>query len=375
VSVLKFTGKLLAALVAALVVLSVPAAETLSEQVRKLIDEKGVEVARQEAAMLVVSSGGEIQSDEKGMLALADDYLEKGNVDAAEMVLQLQMMTGPSAGVTARLGDVYMAKGVPIAAVAFYQQALEADPANEHAKSQLAVIAEKHPEMQALLDARKPHQSASKPAQPSAEQKPAPSEERPQPQGGGDSLLPYVVVRDPAAVDSLDWDALRKEAGTDYPSRWDDLTLVDSCVWISPKELEEHLGLSARLTSKRIDYQCKYWVHFPNGDSTVLLQVYVEYHPKAETVLENKRGFSEGVSGRQFTPFDPGAADLEVYVHRKGKYLYAFPRDGVTMWRIGYKGAGPERDRFYQPKGDAGIDQDLGPRFLRLLVDKYEGRL
>ena len=357
-----------------LVTASASAAEpVLSERVRALIAERGIEGARTELPMLIASSMGKLESDEEGMLALADEYIKEENLDAAELVVTLQMIAGNGPAVAAKQGDVYMAKGVPLAAATFYQQALSADPGKEHAKNQLALITEQHPEVRSFLIPEtkpeptvKPTGAGGKEAPPAVNPDPPP-----QTQGGGDTLLPYVVVTDPDEATSVDWEALRKRAGTDYPSRWDDLTLVDSCLWIPPEELEERLGLTARLDAKKIDFQCKYRVHLSNGDSTVVLSVYVELH-SAEQARKNELGFSEGVSGRQFTPFDPGASDLKVYVNEKSKYLYVFPSGGRTMWRLGYRGDSVDPERF---RRESGLAPNLGPRFLELLVEKYGGRL
>jgi hypothetical protein len=340
----------------------------LSDRVRKLIADKGVEAARQEAPMLVVAAQGEPDPDEKGMLALADDYLVEGNVEAAELVVHLQMMIGLSPDVAAKLGDVYMAKGVPFAASNFYRQALQADPGHEHARSQLDRIAREHPEVPDLSSAGERRQPAATDPEPAGDDDDAAAAkatpDRPARKPGPENdLLPYVLVADPDEVDSLDWEALRQRAGTDYPSRWDDLTLVDSCLWISPEELREYLGLSERLTAKRADFQCKYWVHDPNGESEVALQIYVERHATTKRVREIEADFSERFPSRQFTPLDPGARDLKAYVNNKGTYLYVFPENGITMWRIGYK-----------PRNVA-LRLGLGPRFLQLLVQKYADHL
>ena len=342
------------------------AAPALSEQVRKLIDEKGVDAARQEAPMLLLQSGNELTIDNDGMLALADDYIAEENFDAAELVLNLLLISGGGADVLAKLGDLYMTKGIPLGAAVFYQQALQTDPGHAHAKSQLDVIAKEHPEL--AMPGGAPPPAKAPPSPPTNE--PAPPT-----QGGrdADDLLPYVVVTDPAEVAALDWAELRKRAGTSYPSRWDDLTLVDSCLWITPEELQKHLGLEYEVTAKRSDFQCKYRVHFPDGQTDVLLSVYVERYASAEKMRENEYEFSEGFPRLQFTPFDPGTPDLHVYLQNKSRYLYAFPADGVTMWRLGYKGSPLYTDWLSQPEG--GVEKDIGAQYLQLLVVKYNGRL
>jgi hypothetical protein len=352
----------------------------VSERVRTLIAEKGLEAARAELPMLFVSAGDEAKADEKGMLALADEYIAAGELDAAELVVSLQMMAGNSADVTSKYGDISMAKGVPLAAATFYEMALKTDPDHEHARRQLALIRQEQP--------GQPGPAGGQPQQ-------APSEATGEPGSAADGdatvgriggspdrsqekpgiSLPRVVIRDPDEAASIDWERLRGLSGAGYPSRWDDLTLLDSCLWIAPAELGEKLGLTAGLTARKEGSQCKYRARFPEEDGPVVLSIYAELYRSAEDMRESERSFSTGVSGQQFTPFDAGAEDLRVYVHRKGRYLYVFPRDGRTKWRIGYLGRGPERDRFYRPEGEEEIAQDLGPRFMCLLVEKYGSQL
>jgi len=90
-----------------------------------------------------------------------------------------------------------------------------------------------------------------------------------------------------------------------------------------------------------------------------VLATAVRCKDSADKARENELGFSEGISGRQFTPFDSGAPDLGVYVNKKGKYLYVFPRNGRTMWRLGYRGSAIEQER-EQIYRESGIDPDLG---------------
>ncbi len=80
------------------------------------------------------------------------------------------------------------------------------------------------------------------------------------------------------------------------------------------------------------------------------------------------------MSGRQFTSVDVGADDLNVYVHKRSMYLYAFPKDGRSYWRLGYKPT-YGMDDVYQPPEGSGIEQEVGPRFMTLLVKKYGERL
>jgi hypothetical protein len=182
--------------------------------------------------------------------------------------------------------------------------------------------------------------------------------------------LPEPVIDTPAAAASIDWAAVRAEAGTDYPSRWDDLTLVDSCLWATPEELAEHLGIGVPIMTRRVDFQCRYYV----GNYNVFLHVYVEVHATAETVREAEYNFSEGFGRLQFTAMDPGASDLHVYVSTGSNYLYAFPENGRTQWRIQYLRAGPELEALNGPT-DGEVLERIGPRFMQLLVEKYGGQL
>ncbi|MGI9308420.1 MAG: hypothetical protein ACR2P6_04090, partial [Gammaproteobacteria bacterium] len=59
-----------------IVVQSVQAAEQLSSRVRQLIDTKGLQGAQQETpALAMAASKGELEADEAGMLALADEHI------------------------------------------------------------------------------------------------------------------------------------------------------------------------------------------------------------------------------------------------------------------------------------------------------------
>lgn len=225
------------------------------------------------------------------------------------------------------------------------------------------------------LQARQGLPSPPAPADESRPQAPArPAQATAPDASGGSGLLPLVVENDPQNVDAIDWPSLRQSAGTHYPSRWDDLTLVNSCLWISPEELAEHLDLKAKLTVSYSDFQCKYRAHLANGSSGVFLSLYIELHPDTKYPRESEQGFASGAPSIQFTPFDAGAPDLNVYVHKKSHYLYAFPANGRSYWRIGYK---PPYglDGVYLPPAGSGIEEEVGPRFMQLLVEKYAGQL
>jgi hypothetical protein len=83
----------------------------------------------------------------------------------------------------------------------------------------------------------------------------------------------------------------------------------------------------------------------------------------------------EGFAKRLFTPFDAGTSELNVCVANKGHYLYAFPAGGLTLWRLEYIKDSPERDKYFSPSLGRSGSADLGPRFIEILVDKYDDRL
>ena len=68
---------------ALIIVQSVQAAEQLSSRVRQLVDTKGLQGARQETpALVMAASKGELEADEAGMLALADEHIDPLGHDA-----------------------------------------------------------------------------------------------------------------------------------------------------------------------------------------------------------------------------------------------------------------------------------------------------
>lgn len=188
--------------------------------------------------------------------------------------------------------------------------------------------------------------------------------------GGG--LLPLVVVTDPEEAKSLDWNEVRTTAGVDYPNRWDDLTLLDKCLWLTTEEVEKGLELSAALKSALRDFSC--FFNFREQDEMpAVLSLYVEVHADTTFIRKAERSFSEGAASIQFKQVDIGIPELNVFVNHNGAYLYVFPRHGRSMWRIGYMA---ER-RFKRYKLDFEYEeiQDFGLRYLRLLVDKYQDQL
>ncbi len=358
------------------------AAEQLSDRVRQAIETKGLDQAQQEMPALYQGViGGAIEADEAGMLALTDEYIAAGNFDAALFTLHLQTGIANSPNVTVKMADVYMAQDAAPLAAALYQQALQADPGNEYAKRQLELATKQAAAGPFMIPA--PPQQPKKPAAPVRNEPPLiviPKGPR-----GGSGLLPYVVVTDLEASRSIDWPSLRARANRHYVNRWDDLTLVDACLWIPPQELRKELGIEGRITARYVDHQCKFWVHATDAnkermiktlgaESTLLLQINVELHDSAEYPRGALEGMTDKIGRMQYTPFDL-TPDLVVLVHHKAKHLYVYPKGGRTMWRIGYKAPGDERDLFYSPKGKTDVENNLGMLYMQLLVRKYNGQI
>jgi tetratricopeptide (TPR) repeat protein len=353
------------------------AAEQLSDRVRQTIDAKGAKGAQQEMPALLTAAMGDLEADEAGMLALADEYVAAGDFQAALFVLGLQSAIANSPNVTIKMGDIYLAQGVAPLAAALYQQALQADPDNEIAKQKFASASQQSSAYGIPI----PPPPPPKVAPPAAKESPLVIV--PQGPRGGSHMMPYVLITDLEASRSVDWSALRTRANTNYPNRWDDLTLVDACLWIPPDELRDKLNIEGRITARYTDAQCKFYVHATDSnkaqmlaaagaESVMMLQVYVELHDSTDWPRE-----SEGNIGgsSQYTSFDAGARDLIVHTHHKSKHLYVYPRGGRTMWRLGYKAAGPERDVIYDPAGQPGAADNLGMRYMQLLVEKYGRQL
>lgn len=358
------------------------AVERLSDHVKQAIEAKGLEKAQQEMPGLFQGViGGSIEADEAGMLALADEYVAAGNFDAALFILQLQAAIANSPGVTVKMADVYLAQNAAPLAAVLYQQALQADPGNDYAKRQLELATQQNSTYPFQIPLPSPQ--PKKPAAPVRDEPPLiviPAGPR-----GGSGLLPYVIVTELEASRSIDWPSLRARAGKNYVNRWDDLTLVDACLWIPPQDLRRELGIEGRVTARYIDHQCKFWVHATDAnkermiktlgaDSALLLQINVELHDSAEYPREALEGMTDKIGRMQYKPFDV-APDLVVLVHHKAKHLYVYPKGGRTMWRLGYKAPGVERDLFYDPEGRTEVENNLGMRYLQLLVRKYDGQL
>lgn len=164
-------------------------------------------------------------------------------------------------------------------------------------------------------------------------------------------------------------------ARADFPNRWDKLSQVDYCDWLTPDELARQLTLHAPLECRRTDNGFRYELPRDGDDWPVAFFLLIEVHPGQESVRKAEAGVSEGFAKRLFTPFDPGTAELNVYVSNKGHYLYAFPAGGLTLWRLEYIKASPERDKYYSPSPGRSGNADLGPRFIEILVDKYRDKL
>lgn len=162
----------------------------------------------------------------------------------------------------------------------------------------------------------------------------------------------------------------------DFPNRWDKLSQLNFCQWLTTEELERELSFHAPLScrSTRKGFKIETSVE---GDSwpEVIYMLIVEVHPGQETVRRAEVNTSEGFSKKLFTPFDAGTPELHVYLANKGHYLYAFPAGGLTLWRLEYLRPGPKRDRYYSPSPGRSGNADLGPRFLEMLVDKYKNKL
>lgn len=129
--------------VLALTLIAVPACAqsgkpALSSEVKRLIDQKGSEAAMGDVMSLVVRLG-EFETDEAGMIALAGDYTDAGDPDAALVVLQLQQIAGHGASPELHVarGDAYIAKGVVAQAQAEYLSALRLDPDHDGAATRL----------------------------------------------------------------------------------------------------------------------------------------------------------------------------------------------------------------------------------------------
>jgi len=159
---------------------------------------------------------------------------------------------------------------------------------------------------------------------------------------------------------------------SDFPNRWDRLSQVGFCQWLTTKELERELTfrapLSCRDTGKGFRIEAS--VEGDDWPEQVFMLI-VEVHPTQETVRRAEINTSQGFSTRLFTPFDVGTPELNVYLANRGHYLYAFPAGGLTLWRLEYLRPGPKRDRYYAPSPGRSGNADLGPRFMEMLVDKF----
>jgi hypothetical protein len=359
------------------------AAEQLSDRVRQVIEAKGIKNAQQEIPALFQGViGGNIEADEAGMLALADEYIATGNYKAALFALQLQASVAKSPNVMVKMGDLYMAQNAAPVAAALYQQALQADPGNDYAKRQLEAAMKQNSAYPFQIPV-----PSSQPKKPEVPVRAAPPLiVIPKGPRGGSQLLPYVIVTDLKTSRNIDWPSLRARAGQNYVNRWDDLTLIDACLWIPPQELREKFGIDGRITARYTDHQCKFWVHATDAnkeqmvkasgaESTLFLQVRVELHDSAEYPRGALESMTDGIGRMQYTQFDVGASDLVVLTHHKAKHLYVYSKGGRTMWRLGYKAPGVERDLFYDPTGKTGVGNNIGMRYLQLLVKKYGGQL
>ena len=128
----------------------------LSTEVRRLLEEKGVDGTRQELPMLVMTARDTHEFDVDGMVALGREYLEAGDAEAAVAVLNLALlMDMQSAEANVALAEAYLAQGTPSLATMYYQQALANDPQNEPARQGLLALGEELPETREEREARR----------------------------------------------------------------------------------------------------------------------------------------------------------------------------------------------------------------------------
>jgi hypothetical protein len=183
-----------------------------------------------------------------------------------------------------------------------------------------------------------------------------------------------------ATPPSLNWAAIRPESGKRHASRWDNLTLLDHCYWLTANAVETGLGLLHPIEFRRVETRCQYRFRSPQGPkgwTSRILSLYVEVHADPANVREAEARLSQGLTGGGFQLFETGAPDLHVYVSRTGDYLYVFPENGITLWRLGYLEDSPENRTLYttMPSRPGAPTRDLGRRFMQLLVDTYKDRL
>ena len=165
-------------------------------------------------------------------------------------------------------------------------------------------------------------------------------------------------------------------ARADFPNRWDKLTDVDFCQWLTTDELAKELEFRAPLSCRKTKHGFVMTASV-EGDSwpEQVFMLITEVHPTQETVREAEANTTDDFSQKLFTPFNAGASDLHVYLANRGHYLYAFPSGGLTLWRLEYLRPGEKRDRYYVPSPGRSGNPDLGPRFMELLVAKYGSKL
>jgi hypothetical protein len=159
---------------------------------------------------------------------------------------------------------------------------------------------------------------------------------------------------------------------SDFPNRWDKLSQVDFCEWLTTGELERELVFHSPLACRATRSGFVIETSVEGGSwPEQLFMLIVEVHPTEESVRIAETNTSKGFATKLFTPFDAGTPELHVYLANRGHYLYAFPAGGLTLWRLEYLPPGPKRDRYYVPSPGRSGNADLGPRFMEMLVDKY----
>lgn len=152
---------------------------------------------------------------------------------------------------------------------------------------------------------------------------------------------------------------------------WDALSGRQICDWLPADEIEEAFGLAVELRIQRNHWQCNYRFLMPNGYSATAFIFYVEPHDNANYPREAETRMSTGFIGTQFERFDPGTPLLHGYNSVRAPYLYVYPTDGITMWKLDFLKDSPEKDVMF---GSAPQPPNLGKAFLTLLIDKYRDR-
>ncbi len=113
----------------------------LSDEVKRLIDEKGSQAAMVDVVLLVTRLA-EFDVSRDRLVALANAYTSAGDPDAALVVVQLAQSSGGqmTADLQVVQGDAYAAKGLPQLAESLYLEALQDEPEHPRARAQLVAV-------------------------------------------------------------------------------------------------------------------------------------------------------------------------------------------------------------------------------------------